>query len=293
LGPVWLEAIAAVDALYSATDQRRGDVRLQLVGWNESAEVFSQAAVIDLTREALQAYGEVRPETAPRRGPARAALAEFLFERNEPGDVQEALELSTLSIEDLRIAGASVAMKADAIERHAERLEAHGRFGAAIRAHLEVVDLRRAQLGPKAELRRQKDALERLARSLAMDAALEQAHNDFLVGIEAVDWLEREVEGEPYELYSRLRDVLQLRLGNTLPVLNRIGDMLGDKPREAKHPYTLATGAFYMNLSGQRSRAAVLLREAIELAKQPEFSNDLRSQEMITFVERMLGTTGR
>jgi serine/threonine protein kinase len=292
LGPVWLEVIACVDGLFGESDPKRGDVRLQLVSWNAAADVFPREEVIEFAREALRSYGDTRPEYALRRGPTRSALANFLFERNGPGDVEEALALSTLAIEDLRVSGASIAAKADAIEQYAERLEAHGRYGAAIRAHLEVVELRRAMLGPKAEVRRQKDALERLAQSLAYDTTLEQEHRDFVVGIEAVDWLERELGDAHYDLYPRLRDFLMLRLGNPLPVLNRFGGMMGEKPpREEKHPYSLAMAALAANLQSQRPRALRLLQEAVELAQKPEYSNDLKSQEMIMFVQRMLGAT--
>ncbi len=289
LGAVWLEFVEAVDRMYPLGDPTRGLVRLQLVGWNQKSEVFPQDVEIGYLREAIDNYVGTRADVASARASARGILAEQLMQRDGPGDAEEALVVSGEALDDQRLAGTRGAALADAIEQHAERLEAFGRYGAAIRAELEVAELRRAALGDGAELRRQKDALERLVQALMLDQRLEQGHKDFLAGLDALTWLERAMGGERFELYSRQRDFLRLRLGNPLPVLNRLGGASGSRPaREPRHPYSLAMGALAASVNGQNRRALELLEEASALMQQPEFSNDRQSLEMIAFVRRML-----
>jgi len=289
LGSVWIEFVDAVDRLYPNGDSTRGLVRLQLVGWNEKAEVFPQDVALGYLREAVDAYVGPQRDVAAARAQARGLLAAKLMQRDAPGDAEEALAVSGAALEDLRLGGTRGAALADELEKHAERLEAFGRYGAAIRAELEVAELRRAALGEGAELRRQKDALERLVTALMLDQRLEQGHADFLAGLEALAWLERAMKGERFELYARQRDFLRLRLGNPLPVLNRLGGSSGSlPPREPKHPYSLAMGALAASVNGQSRRAAELLDEASALMQRPEFSNDRQSMEMIQFVRRTL-----
>ncbi|MEZ6017397.1 MAG: serine/threonine-protein kinase [Planctomycetota bacterium] len=296
LGPVWLDFLQAIDQLYpdgaSGRASSRGDVRLQLVQWNVEAKVFPQEAILTFLREAIAAYQSGKPEVAKQRSAARSLLAETLLERGGPGDVDEALAGVAAAIEDVRqIPNVSGRVLTGALDSAADRYEAHGRLGAAIEAQLEVITLRRELEGAAAEVRKQKDALERLAQALFYDKALPQGHPDFAIGIRAVAFLQAEAPSDELGLYDRLHDALTLRSGNYMPALRRVGGLFGRNPRhrDPKHPYTLALAAFAANLADNKTRAHELLDEATELAARPEYSNDMKSKEMLAFVRQMIG----